>query len=101
MKLNLKSLLSDVQIITNSTCEHKRTQRHYILSYFSADPLGEQRWCFILPLLSIQNVCGVGMSSEMCGERFTPLLPSGAVSQNLSAGTVPWPCQNSWGIGVV
>lgn len=34
----------------------------------------------VLVLLSIQKVCGVGMSSEMCGVRF-----SGAVSQNLLA----------------
>lgn len=90
-----------MQIITNFTCGYKRTQRHYILSYFSADPLGEQGWCFILPLLSIQNVCDVAVSSEMCGERFTPSVPSGAVSQNLLADTVPRPCQHSWGIAVV
>lgn len=92
MKLNLKRLLSDVQIITNSTCGYKRTRRHYILSYFSTDLFGEQRWCFILPLLSIQNVCSIGMSSEMCGERFIPSLPSGAVSQNLLANIIPRPC---------
>lgn len=76
MKLNLQSLLSDVQILTSSACGYKGAQRHCLLSYFSAGPLGEPGWCFILPLLSIQNVCGVGMSSEIRGERFTPSLPS-------------------------
>lgn len=56
---------------------------------------------FSLPLLSIQNVCGIDMSSEMCGERFILSLPSGAVSQNLLANINPQPCQHSWGIEVV
>lgn len=56
MKLNLRSLLSDLQIITKSTCGYERTQRHYVLSYFSSGSLREQGWCIILPLLSIQNV---------------------------------------------
>lgn len=65
MMLNLKNFLSDLQIIMKSTCGCKRTQRHYVLSYFSSDCLGENGWWVILPVLSIQNVCG-WMSSEKC-----------------------------------
>lgn len=57
MKLNLKSLRSDLQIITKppvDTIEHK-----VMFCHLSFDVLGERGWWVILPLLSIQNVCDV------------------------------------------